>query len=320
MAQHETVQGVRSLEQKTSNNQRFQQSLWQVPNRGLLFDYQFAGRRENLTILTPGYSLWFRDTMQMVKANCLAEQICDHSQPHVEQAARNGLVLLDIMQDTFQPGLLHPQLFSDPAIVFTLLVHDIGYASPNVTWENRYAIGHEAAGSQMIAELIESLPNGPTRSFLEPILPTILHAISTDTDNRAEIMTAVADAEQTLSQERIFTLLVMAADKVDYFRSGRIDNIPPPSTYAENPYYFLAWMVENYELVYDKEAKKLQYVVHLYGEDAFSLEERKERLAVWEREVRTYFPHVLQLLEGITQITGVKLVIEPGREVKESEL
>ncbi len=313
MVQIETTRGERTPEQQ-SFQQRFQQSLWQVPNRGFIFDYQLVGRRDNLQINVPGYSDWFTGLMQIVREKCLAEQVCDHSQPHVEQAAQNGLVFLDMVHDAL-PNTLDAHLFSDSAVVFTLLVHDIGYGSPDVRWENQYAIGHEEAGSRMITRFIETLPeNSSQRQFLAPLLPSIVHAMSTDTDSREDIMATVFSAKHAASPEAIFSLLIMTADKVDYFRSGRIDAIPAPNTYAENPYYFLAWMVENYELVYDKEAKKIHYVVHLYGEDKLSFEDRQERLALWQKEIRTHFPYVLELLEGMAYLTGTQLVIEPGQE------
>ncbi len=316
MVQLERTRAERSPE-KTNIDQRFQQSLWQIPNRGLLFDYQFAGRRGSLDVFLPEYSLWFRDTMQVVRANCLAEQICDHSQPHVQQVAHNGLVFLDMIHDSFGSEGLDPQLFSDPTVVFTLLVHDIGYASQDVSWENRHAIGHEIAGSQMLINFVASSSQPAARSFLELLLPTIIYAIASDTDNRTEIMQAVHSAELNLSQENLFALLIMAADKVDYFRSGRITDIAPPRSYQENPYYYLAWMVENYELIYDRKEKKLHYVVHLFGEDQHSPEDQEDILKLWEREVRVHFPYVLDLLEGIATLSGVELVIEPGRKVLE---
>lgn len=190
----------------------------------------------------------FIEGITMVEEACRERGICHHGFDHLNRVSKNVLMLKDITQQRSKVSI------SDSEILFPALVHDIGYGI-DPDWQGLDAINHAKRGAQFLrlfrTIVLVGLPNVPTASLeiLERSAQIYRFAIAAD---RKELIARTSESIELgkISLPTRIALIVNAADKFDRYHKARINELTPPETYEDNPYYFLSNMVSSYKLSY----------------------------------------------------------------------
>jgi hypothetical protein len=244
------------------------------------------------------------------KKLCQHVGICDHTRKHWFRTARNGLVIMDMLKNSPQVGnFLIPKLFSDTQTTFIMLSHDLGYGTDRPLIEGLDVTNHEAESVRMLHHLTTELPFfHPSRRQARKFRSFYEEAIAGTLDHADDIVAHVANTRQNPTPKNLFSLLVAAADKSDYFIHDRVKDLQAPREYTDNPYYFLAAAVEDYQLIYNEQARALQMIVSMRGGTSVSDFPR------WKHELETgAYKSVIQLLSGTAQLAGNRFEIIEAR-------
>ncbi len=270
---------------------RFLRAFRQPPIQGILF-------------ANGDWTPLFLEGVEKVDAACRQRQICDHGLGHIMQVSENALILMDAVQANVSYSV-----FSDAEVLFPVLLHDMGYGFKTVAWQGQHATNHpergadvmERFGRQVLSKTIDS--DHQSLQILQKHAPLYHAAISGTT------MTMLTYVKECMGVERItpqmfFPLIVMVADKLDYFRDERVDGLKAPRQYEDNPYFFLADAIQSYEVTCDE--NKLRYMVTLKknfyvpsGSGGFILDFR-----TWQAEAMRHYGAVWTLIEAFANLLG----------------
>jgi hypothetical protein len=229
------------------------------------------------------------------------KHICSHGlENHLLQVTQNAFALSEAFGNSTER---EKTVLRDENLAFLALTHDLGYADPDLQWAEKTAPAHAEASMRYIDKMrrrpVEIFPiTDPemhqSREILErnfKLYEQIIINSSTDPENMVDQARRVV---QNPTPEGRLQLLVAFADKIDFFRSGRLQDIPRPTTPESNPYYFLADAVENYSL--DVTDKTINYSVDF---------KNGWNLTRWQKELRDHgFGWTLELGERLASVSG----------------
>ncbi|HVF68996.1 MAG TPA: hypothetical protein VNA13_00340 [Xanthomonadales bacterium] len=226
-----------------------------------------------------GWTPEFRTATEKADRVSRREQVCAHGiDTHLLQVTRNAFVLADAIAPSSER---ETTVLNDTNLTFLSLTHDLGYADPSISWDDKKAPGHIDASIVWLDRTRQK-----TRSPFNPSANRSLNVLDENIEMYSSVMRGMSEdslkKEQTSPRKRqptpvdLLTQAVTFADKADFFRAGRLAGLDTPPSYDANPYFFLADAVRDYSL--DAGDGKLTYSVELQRGWTF------ER---WKKEVET---------------------------------
>ncbi len=233
---------------------------------------------------------------------CEQQQICTHNEDHLLRVGQNTLFLHDLWQKRLE------NLLADELLLFGVLLHDIGYISQGLIWQNKSAINHPEKGAELLDLLrsshwIKTPGRAEARAIIEEYAHLFFFIISSDTELSLKF------AQHLLAYKKngfpigepsyIAALSISLGDKLDYFLAERVKNVPTPPTYQENPYYFLCKAVKNYRLQVAN--NKLKYIATL-DTDGLQFSKRGEWHA---KTIQAGFENIWQLAHTYSELLGM---------------
>lgn len=246
--------------------ERFATALKKPPIKGLLYE-------------TAGWTPEFRAINERVDAVCRKEQVCGHGLDHSMRVAKNAFTLAELVSPSSEKT---ETLLNDTNLAFLALTHDVGYAGPSISWQNRKAPEHPDASIRWIDKLrrekrspfaVHHPDIGQSTEVLDSNFDLYSRMIKgMSDDSLRELPMPLGPNKHTPEDALVLTMAL--ADKVDFFRAGRIDGLDVPQSYGANPYFFLSDAVRNYSL--DATDGALTYSLDLQRD--WTLEHWKEEL------------------------------------------
>lgn len=297
---------IERTREKQEFTQRFTTALQEPPIQGILF------ANEQWTPL-------FLEGVARVDAACQQRQICHHGLEHLIQVSHNALTLIDMVQGTGNDITTRrrnqrTQKYTDAEVIFPALTHDLGYGFKTVVWEGFDAINHAEQGTEVMQRfrrrfLSEKVdPSHESFQALEQHAQLYQYTISANAKKMLVYATECAEVE-TVTPRMMFPLVVMVADKLDYFRDKRVEGLTPPKRYEDNPYFFLADAVETYTLI--DIGSSLQFQVKLkrgYNIPTFEGDIRLS-FSKWKEETKNAYGGVWQLTADFANVLGKRFEI-----------
>lgn len=280
---------------------RFLKALCDPPIAGVLYDQ--------------GWNPSYKAGIDRVNKVCEERKICDHGMRHIARTAQNAFILGDTVGIHFseaQPAVKTrwEQMFSDTNMLLPILVHDLGYASENTTWEGKHGTNHAEESAVMLdTHLVHARPDAVRLVTAQDEI--FKRTITEESSSLLADAVFMLKHPLAVTPDALFPLVIQASDKLDYFHEDRVSEISDvPSTFEENPYYFLADAVRSYALkeidgafVYEVELKEGYDITTQAGVLSLDIE-------LWTELVGQHYPKVLQLAGAVAALTGRKFVIE----------
>jgi len=268
------LEGNRPYFENEARSERFYRALLQPPIYGVLFE---EGK----------WTSFFLEGVNKVEEACINNNICHHEFDHIFQVSNNVFTLMDTLP-------IYQDQHADSQGLFLSFIHDLGYGFRGVQWENYHAYNHPTYGAEVMSRF--------ERMYLSGKLSTIHPShVALQRDHMLNYLTVSGTTEEIVefSRTSLIPLIVRASDKLDYFRRKRLEGLPKPSRYEDNPYYFLCEVVKDYHINF--EGQVLYYVV--------SLEKNGLDFDTWKNEVQKYYPSVFEVPKSFAEIIGGKFVV-----------
>lgn len=240
----------------------------------------------------------FFESLNKVDSICTQEHVCGHGLDHVTHVAQNALALVDAIPNKYKiDGKL-----SDENLIFTSLIHDIGYATAE-NWQDYHAHDHEEKSSEWL--------NSHKKTHEHSLKLKELFS-KTIGSSKAEIKSIVEDPSIHTDSDNLFKLTLWLADKLDYFRKERVEapGVEQPSLYEDNPYFFHANAVKKYEITSDED--NIYYAVEIEKTNIKknSSKQHEVNFDWWKKEIEDQYPSIINLGEGFAKVVNKKFVIK----------
>lgn len=276
---------------------RITQSLDKPPLAGLIYN-------------KPGWTPHFSGIVENAEKVSKERQICAHSlDNHLFQVTQNAFAMAGaIGTNTAQ----EPSVITDSNLAFVALTHDLGYADPSLVWSDKAAPGHTEASVKYIDDMrkrgsvVFPIPNGIHESIetLDANFDLYEDTILAMSDTPSTLLRTADQIKQNPTEEGQLQLVMMLADKIDFFRSARLEGIDPPSGQIENPYFRLANAISDYSLAVNPDT--ITYSVKLKDHAPG----QKWTLEKWKQEVeKADYGWIFEIGEIFAGINGRKFKI-----------